>query len=143
MAIIDKNFALLYKISMTEMRQDDGFTELIRDSLLADIKMGAYNGRIHGGHFAELARRDSTAAIELLFEFLESQGLTFEDLPRSVDAIASHLHWDTQQEHEAFVAEHTPAGEGGNLIRHQGQPTTSAEDLAEFFADVDAFRARH
>lgn len=125
---------------MSELEQGDRFIELLRDSLLADIKMGAYSGRIHGGNFAYFAKCNPQSASELLFEYLESQGLEPEEFPLDINVIAEQLHWDTQDQRQAFIADHTPAANGGSLIRHNGQPTSSPEELAEFFADLDAFR---
>lgn len=126
---------------MSELGQSDRFTELIRDSLLADIKMGAYNGRIHGGNFAYFAKRRPQSASELLFEFFESNGLTPEEFPLDINSIADELYWERAEERQAFIDDHTSAAQGGNLIRYNGQPTASPGQLAEFFADLDAFRS--
>ena len=125
---------------MSEIEQSNRFTELIRDSLLADIKMGAYNGRIHGGNFAYFAKRDPRSASELFFEFLETKGLNPEEFPTDINSIADELFWDTQHQRQTFVDDHTPAAQGGSLIRHNGHPTSSAAELAEFFDDLEAFR---
>lgn len=120
--------------------RDDEASRLA-DSLRADIRMGGYDGKPHGGNFAALVELDPQLAVTLVEELLVALGRQPEDLP-TVRGIAELLYWEDTEAPEEFIRRHSPADDGGDVIRHNGQPAADAAELAEFFVDVESLRQR-
>jgi hypothetical protein len=109
--------------------------EALRDSLIADIKMGGYGGRPHGGNFARLAAAEPQMAMEVLDHLLGQmpQG----EWPADAAGLAGLLFWETPEAERDFILQNTAWANGSNLTAPDGRPVESAADLSQFLADVD------